>query len=126
MDVKQKFEDMKTDLSIRLYGLKWNLERKTKATLDWCSNNKELTIAFLTAAGIAVREGVKMANSVSRRIDAKQEERHKELEIYDHSIGKWQELRRPMKLNETIEFDRRKQNGESTVQILNDMGLLRR
>lgn len=126
MELKDKIRDIKADLSIRWYGFKWNLEQKAKATLNWCSNNKELTIAFLTAAGVAIRAGSKTAASISRKIDDKKEADRRDLEIYDHSIGKWQKLRRPMKYDETLEFDKRKREGESTVQILDDMGLLRR
>ena len=126
MNVKEKYENIKADWAIKWYGFKWNFSRKFKATIDWCSNNKELTIAFLAAFGVAVRTVGKTASIISRQIDAQREEKHHQLEIYDHSIGKWQELRRPMKYEETVEFAQRKRNGESTVGILDDMGLLRR
>ena len=126
MEIKNKIRDIKADLSIRWYGFKWNLEQKAKATLNWCSNNKELTIAFLTAAGVAIRTVSKTTSSISRKIDDKKETDRRDLEIYDHSIGKWHKLKRPMKYDETIEFDERKRKGQSTVSILDDMGLLRR
>ena len=126
MDLKEKYENLKADWSIRWYGFTWNLKRNAKAALEWCSNNKELTLAFLAAFGVAVRTAGKTAWAIGRKIEADREEKHHDLEIYDHSIGKWQELKRPMKYEETIEFAQRKRGGESTVEILADMGLLRR
>lgn len=125
MELKEKYESIKADWTVKWYGFKWNFDQKFKATINWCSNNKELTIAFLAAFGVAVRTAGKTISSVARYIALEKEEKRHELEVYDHSIGKWQKLRRPMNHDETVEFAQRKRSGESTVEILEDFGILR-
>lgn len=58
--------------------------------------------------------------------DGRKEDFHRNCQIFDHSLGMWHDLRRPMKASEKKLFADRKKAGESTLTILTSMGLLRR
>lgn len=118
------FEDVKSDVSAWWYGVKWNARMKFNATKKWCEDNTELAIAMIPV-GLVVIKGIgSTVRSIDRKIDLKKEQEFQELYVYDHSLGMYHKLRRPLKPKEKIEIDRRRQNGESKLQILASMGLL--
>lgn len=92
-----------------------------KATVEWCKENPEAALAItglVAAAGRAViREGVKAR-------DEKRENDHRERYIYDRSLGMYWELKRPMTTAERCEFQRLKDEGYRTGDILRSMKLL--
>ena len=118
------FEEVKTDVGIWWYGVKWNAKKKFDATVKWCENNKELALAIIPVAVVVFKGVGRTVASIDRKIDLVKEQELQELYIYDHSLGMYHKLRRPLKPYEKIEIDRRRQNGESKIQILSDMGLL--
>ena len=120
----KKIEDIKSDVSVWWYGVKWNAKRKAEATVRWCEENKELALAMIPAGLLIIRGVGNTIRSVDRKIDLKREQDLQDLYIYDHSLGMYHKLRRPMKPSEKIEIDRRRQMGESKIQILSSMGLL--
>lgn len=120
----KSFEDIKTDVSVWWYGVKWNAERKFEATKQWCEENKELAIALIPVGLVLVKGVGNTIHSIDRKIDQKKEQDLQDLYVYDHSLGMYHKLRRPLKPSEKIEIDRRRQNGESKIQILSSMRLL--
>ncbi len=120
----KSFEDMKTDVSNWWYGVKWNAEKKFNDTRKWCEEHTELALAMIPIAVVVVKGVGRTIASIDRKIDLVKEQELQELYIYDHSLGMYHKLRRPLKPNEKIEIDRRRQAGESKIQILSDMGLL--
>lgn len=122
----KNLEDMKADISARWYGFTWNVKRKYEEGKKWCEDHTELAIAMIPVGLVAIKGIGNTVRSIDRKIDQKREDERREKQIFDHSLGKWHELRRPMTMKETIEFDARRGKGESTVSILYDMGLLRR
>lgn len=120
----KSFEDMKADLSARWYGVKWNAEKKFEATKKWCEEHTELALAMIPVAVVVVKGVGKTIASIDRKIDLVKEQELQELYIYDHSLGMYHKLRRPLKPSEKIEIDQRRQAGESKIQILSSMGLL--
>lgn len=120
----KKLEDIKTDVSVWWYGVKWNAKRKFDNTVKWCEENKELAIAMIPVGLIAIRGVGNAMRSIDRKIDMKKEQELQDLYIYDHSLGMYHRLRRPLRPSEKIEIDRRRANGESKIQILSSMGLL--
>lgn len=88
----------------------------------WVADNKEIVIVAVPA-GVAI---IKLAYiGVSKAIRHHDEKVLKDRRIYDRSIGRYLTLRRPLTSSEQLELTRRKENGENTALILNDMGLLR-
>lgn len=120
----KKLEDIKTDVSVWWYGVKWNAKIKFDSTVKWCEENKELAIAMIPVGIAVVRTVGKTVSSIDRKIDMKKEQDLQELYVYDHSLGMYHKLRRPLRPSEKIEIDRRRQDGESKIQILSSMGLL--
>lgn len=120
----KSFEEVKTDVSIWWYGVRWNARKKFDATVKWCEENKELALAMIPVAVVVFKGMGKTIASIDRKIDLVKEQELQELYIYDHSLGMYHKLRRPLKPSEKIEIDRRRQAGESKIQILSSMGLL--
>ena len=118
------FEDVKSDASIWWYGVKWNARKKFDATKKWCEDNTELAIAMIPVGLVAIKTITGTVKSIDRKIDLKKEQELQELYVYDHSLGMYHKLRRPLSSNEKVEIDRRRQNGESKLQILASMGVL--
>ena len=120
----KSFEDMKSDVSIWWYGVRWNAKKKFEATKKWCENNTELAIAMIPVAVVVFKGVGRTIASIDRKIDMVKEQELQELYVYDQSLGMYHKLRRPLKSSEKIEIDRRRQAGESKIQILASMGLL--
>ena len=120
----KSFEDVKTDIYVRWYGFKWNVEQKTKAAVKWAEQNKELALAMIPVGLVVIRGIGNTVCSIDHKIDMKKEQEMQDLYVYDHSLGMYHKLRRPLRPSEKIEIDRRRQEGESKIQILSSMGLL--
>ena len=120
----KEFKEIKEDVDIWWYGVKWKARRKFDDTVKWCEENKELAIAMIPVGIVAIKTIGNTIRSVDRKIDLKKEQALQDLYIYDHSLGMYHKLSRPLKPSEKIEIDRRRQNGESKIQILSSMRLL--
>ena len=89
-----------------------------KAKEIW-DKDKELVLFLAPGVIYAVRR-------LAKHNDERKETYHRDCQIFDHSLGMWHDLRRPMRANEKKIFADRKKAGESTLTILTSMGLLRR
>lgn len=117
-------KEIKEDVNLKLWELKYKATKKAEKAIKWCEENKELAIAMIPVGLVAIRSIGNTIRSVDRKIDLKKEQELQDLYVYDHSLGMYHKLRRPLKPSEKIEIDRRRANGESKVQILSSMGLL--
>ena len=124
----KKFEDIKTDVSVWLYGVRWNVKKKFNEGVEWVGQHKEeliISSPFLLFGmkmiGGLVKDTIR---SIDRKVDMKKEQDLQDLYVYDNSLGMYHKLRRPLKPSEKIEIDRRRKEGESKIQILASMGLL--
>ena len=92
--------------------------------IDYADENKEklVVVGSLIFGGYKAVE--KLTNNISRYKRAKEDRFHREREVYDRSSGVYLRLKRPMSGREQYEFSYRKGRGESTANILADMGLL--
>ena len=122
--MKKTFKEIKDDISIRLWTLQYKAERTVRSGVKWCEENKELAIAMIPVGMFAIKSIGNTIHSIDRKIDLKKEQNLQELYVYDHSLGMYHKLRRPLKPSEKIEIARRRENGESKIQILASMGLL--
>ena len=120
----KNFEDVKSDAYVWWYGVKWNAKQKFDATVKWCEDNKELAIAMIPVGLMFIKGVGNTVRSIDRKHDLKREQELNELYVYDHSLGMYHKLRRPLKPSEKIEIDIRRQKGESKIHILSSMGLL--
>ena len=88
----------------------------------WYNRNKHwvkpVVSGCLAVSPFAIRFGMK-------RFNLNKEQKLKDLYIYDRSHGHYWELRRKLSTREMLEIDRRKDNGESLVDILESMRVLK-
>lgn len=93
-----------------------SIPQKMKKVWD---EDKELVL-FL-APGV-----VYVVRSLTKIKSGKKEDYHRNCQIYDQSLGMWHDLRKPMSVKQKTEFAARRKNGESVLNILTSMGLLKR
>jgi len=118
-------KEIKQDLDTKLWAFRYRVETKARATARWASENKELALAMIPVGVMLFRSAEKAVRSVDRKIDLKKEERFRDLSVYDHSLGMYHELKRPLKPEEKVELSMRIKAGESKIDVLNDMRLLK-
>lgn len=104
--------------------------QKIEDSLGWLSglirDNKELAIIGIPAV-VAITKSI--SNAVSKTVSAnatKKEIQFKERTIYDRSLGRYVELKRPLTPTEALIIEERRARGEKLHEILNDMRLLKR
>ena len=103
-EVKNKFLKMKYSAD--------NWYHKNKSWVDPTAS------AFLVVLPFIIR-------STGKRVNLAKEQQLKDLYIYDRSHGHYWELRRKLSTQELLEIDRRKDKGESLVDILETMRVLK-
>lgn len=118
------WNEIKVGFDTKMWELRVKAEAKKQQVNQWIQDNKEIVIAMIPVGIVALRGFTNTVKSIDRKIDMKKEQELKDKYVYDHSTGMYLKLRRPMKYSEHIEFDRRRQEGESKIQILASMGLL--
>ena len=107
--------------------VKWEMKkeqakRKANKVLEWVDKNKELSVSILVPVVLGVPKMIRM---IGHNHAVNKEIRFKERTIYDRSLGRYVELKRPLRTNEALSIEERRANGEKLYQILNDMGLLK-
>lgn len=98
---------------------------KLNNTANWIRNNKE-TLAVVIPVVIAGASGTtKIVKGISKNIALKQEKELKEKFIYDRSLGRYLELKKPLSSTQLKTILERKENGEKLSSILTNMNLLK-
>lgn len=88
--------------------------------------NKDVALV-LTPVVIGVVAGVtKVATKAINAYSVNREISFKQRTIYDRSLGRYVELKRPLTSAEALTIEERRLNGEKLHQILEDLGLLKR
>ena len=121
---KRTFQDVKNDLQQKWVNFQYRAEMKIRGAAQWAAQNKEIAIAMIPVALYGAKLVGNTVKSVNRKMDLKKEQELQDLYVYDHSLGMYHKLRRPMKPSEKVEMDRRRNEGESKIHILSSMGLL--
>lgn len=119
----KKEPDMEKE--IRKAQRRREIKNKVNDAMNWINHNKEVLVIVIPA-GIALFNGtVKFGRSISRNIALHQEKQIKELKIYDRSLGRYIDLKRPLKHSDMKTILERKENGERLANILMDMDLVK-
>ncbi len=106
-------------------------ERKERVTngvnkiANWCDKNKETLAIALPVLGAGITGTTKIVKSISRNAALKQEKKLKERFVYDRSLGKYLELKKPLNNHQLKTILERKDNGEKLSTILQSMKLLK-
>ena len=113
------------DKQFRREKRKKEFKRKINEALYWIKENKEVLIIVIPAAVTVTKWSLRVVNSVSRNVALLQEKRIKDLKIYDRSMGKYLDLKRPLTQDDMKVVLDRRDNGERLSNILMDMNLLK-
>lgn len=118
-----KIEDFKKEAKKRERVEK--VKKFANKIITTVDENKE-EIAMISAAALAGQKFFKevMRNRTTNK-KLKEERRHRDLEVYDHSAGCYIPLKRKMNADELVEYAIRCRNGESKTAVLKDMGLIK-
>lgn len=127
MEENVKKYGWKDELNARYQTLKWKVQCASKKVAgyvgDYCKEHPEAVIGFAIGAAGA---GIKIAKSSARQRAIKQEQNWKNTHIYDHSIGRYVELRRKLKSEEYARvLERKEKTGKSLSVVLYEMGFLK-
>lgn len=114
---KPKFKDRMKDLGTRM---RW----RTKALMDWISENKELVVTSVSLFGAVGTGAIKVAKASSAAKRLRRERDLKERYIYDRSAGHYWKIRKKLSSDQWRVIEHRKRNGERYGDILEDMNLL--
>lgn len=94
-----------------------------KSGVKWVKENPEFGIPVV----LAVTTGTtKIVTGITRAYSEKKLIRFRERTIYDRSMGRYVELRRPLTDMEALMIEERRQNGERLMPILESMKLLKK
>ena len=117
------FEEIKKEAKKR-ERKEW-FNSKLKNTAKWLSDNKE-TIAVVVPVVIAgVSGSTKIVKGISKHVALNKEKQLKERFVYDRSLGKYLELKKPLSNSQLKTILDRKENGEKLGVILQNMNLLK-
>lgn len=109
------FDDFKKEA--RKVKVKRFLKSIPQKAKDLYIRDKELVL-FLTPGVIyAVKR-------IAKFRDGRKEDHHRNCQVYDHSLGMWHDLKRPMKAREKQIYAQKRKSGESVLEVLTEMGLL--
>lgn len=126
MEKTVNIDDFKKELEKR--KKKEKLNQRINSVKNWAANNPELaTLTATTLLGVGaatVKSGLRITNSIIRTSATRKESKAKELKIYDRSMMKYWNLRRPLTNDELKEIERRKKN-EKLSDILESMKVLK-
>lgn len=101
------------------------VDEKLNKSAKWVKENKETLAVVIPAVGIGMKGGAKIIKGVVKHNNLKMEQRLKEKFIYDRSLGKYLELKKPLSNNQMKTILERKENGEKLANVLQNMNLLK-
>lgn len=106
-----------------------NFKRKVKESIHktfvWIVDNKEFLVIAIPAIATVVKGTSKIVTKISNNIAIEQEKKIKASRIYDRSLGKYVELKRPLKNSDMKTILERRDDGEKLSNILMDMDLVK-
>lgn len=114
-ELKSKFKVWKWEVN------NWVYCQEEKAHRIWNEHKEEI----LVLGPVAIVSAEKLIRNARRSRNLKEEKHLKEDYVYDRSRGCYIELRRKLTNRELLELDRRKRNGESLIEILSSMRVLK-
>lgn len=105
-------------------GWDWT-KRKVSEGWNWTKNFAEENKEFLVFAMPIAIGGFKLITKVWKSAAGnKAEKDHKELYVWDNRVGQYWRIRRPLRVSEQLELERRRNDGEPMGEILASMRVL--
>ena len=106
----------------RRRAFKEKVSSKIQSAKDWVVRNKDTVITLTPVVVGGVTTVVKV---VGKYVNQHKQEDLKDLYCYDRSLGHYWKLRRELTNDEWLEIDKRKKNGESLSDILDELKVLK-
>lgn len=105
------------------YKAKETSRKVGKVVCEWAEENPQAASAIVVGTVLGC---VKIGKTMAKDHAAKSDQYWKDTHIYDHSTGRYVELRRKLKSNEYAKvIDRKERTGKSISVVLGEMGLLK-
>lgn len=104
---------------------KERFNKKANIAANWIRNNKETLAIAIPVVGVSIKGTAKIIKGISKNVALSQEKQLKERFIYDRSLGKYLELKKPLTNAQMKSILERKDNGERLASILQNMNLLK-
>lgn len=120
-----KINVKKLERKIKIRNFANKVKEKVHDTYVWLDDNKEYLIVIIPAVMTVVEGGLRLSKSISRNIANKQEQKMKDMYIYDRSLGKYVELKKPLSNSDMKTILDRRENGEKLSNILIDLNLIK-
>lgn len=98
--------------------------RKCNGAAEWIRQNKEAILIAAPVVAGAAKMLSKTVSNAKRRNYLKQEKDLKELYCYDHSLGHYWKLSRPLSNSDWVKINNRRNKGETLGDILCSMKVL--
>ena len=93
---------------------------------DDVRRNKDVILVMTPVVVGGIAAVAKVTTKALNTYKVNQEIGFKQRTIYDRSLGRYVELKRPLTSAEALTIEERRLNGEKLNQILDDLGLLKR
>lgn len=105
---------------------KYAIKRKVDDACQWIRMNKDVIILATPIVCTVIGGTTKVASKMIQQHNLNKEIDFKQRTIYDHSLGRYVELRRPLTAAQALTIEERRAQGEKLHTILDSMGLLKR
>lgn len=102
------------------------VKRGVRNTCQWIKDNKDMIILVTPIVCTVVGGTTKVASKMIQKHNLNKEIKFKQCTIYDHSLGRYVELRKPLTAEQALTIEERRAQGERLHVILDSMGLLKR
>ena len=93
--------------------------------IGWIRENKDVLGYVVPPLTAGIVGGSKIISKAIANHTVTKELRDQERRIYDHSLGRYSYIKRPLRSDEALIIEERRNNGEKLNMILKDMGLLK-
>lgn len=115
------------DLREAKWRYRWNnFKEGAKKVGRTIVENKEAAVPLIIAGAGTVKGITRVASKAIQHHAVTKEIAYKERTIYDHSLGRYVELKKPLTNAQALSIEERRAQGEKLHVILNDMGLLKK
>lgn len=102
------------------------VKEKWDSFADWYRKNADVLVVVIPVVSVGVSGAIKITHKALVNHKLNKEIKFKECTIYDHSLGKYVFLKKPLTAAQSLTIEERRANGEKLHVILNDMGLLKK
>lgn len=125
MEEKKDYQYYKSRFDYEINKKKKKFKEKCAKTLIFVKENYDVLIIVIPAATAITGGLLKLGQKIFRNIAITRDKRIKDTRIYDRSLGKYLELKRPLNNNDFKQILARKENGEKLSYILMDLKLIK-